>query len=109
MFADASHVEWGREFTAYKADFYSDGHEKEAWFTPDGQWKITKTEISILEVSEAVLKTAHEWSDWEIDDVAFYEQAEGVTSFYLIEYDNEISGKEKQLRVFPSGAIMTDF
>ena len=35
-FPGASHVEWERMLSTYKAEFYHDGHEKEAQFDKDG-------------------------------------------------------------------------
>ena len=36
QFPGASHVEWERVLSTYKAEFYHDGHEKEAQFGKDG-------------------------------------------------------------------------
>jgi hypothetical protein len=53
------------------------------------------------------METAREFCQWEIDDISLYEQSEGIPAFYLIEYDRDYAPGEKQLRVLPSGTIMT--
>lgn len=111
MFADATQVEWEKEIFLYKAEFESDAHEKEAWFEKDGTWKRTKTEILLSEVPELVLAAANEYKDgaWEIDDIDYYQQSEGVKEFYCVEFDKENSEKERTVRIRPDGTIITDF
>ena len=109
MFPDATHVEWDKEFSTYKAEFYHDGHEKDAQFDKEGNWMRTKTELSIVEVPAPVMEAAREHCDWEIDDVCLFEQADGVATYYLIEFDQDMSPREKQLHILPDGTIVTDF
>ena len=109
LFPGAIHVEWDKEFSTYKADFYHEGREKEAQFDNEGNWMRTKTELSIVEVPAPVIEAAHEYCDWEIDDVCLYEQANGVAAYYLIEFDQDMSPREKQLHILPDGIIVTDF
>jgi len=109
MFPGATHVEWEKMPSAYKADFHHDRHEKEAQFSKDGTWLRTKTDLTIFDIPAPVMKTAQEFRDWEIDDITLYEQADGVPAFYLIEYDHEHMSREKQLRVFPDGTVMYAF
>lgn len=103
----AIHVEWEKVLSAYKVDFYHDGHEKEAVFDKDGAWQHTKTEISLLDIPAPVLKAAQEYSDWEIDEVILHEQADGAPAYYQIEFDPELSDREKQLFLFPDGSVFT--
>ena len=107
MFPGATHVEWEKVMSTYKAEFYHDGHEKEAQFDSDGTWQRTKTELSFFDIPTPVMETAREFCQWEIDDISLYEQSEGIPAFYLIEYDRDYALGEKQLRVLPSGTIMT--
>ena len=109
MFPGATHVEWDKEFSTYKADFYYERHEKEAQFDKEGNWMRTKTELSIVEVPAPVIEAAHEHCDWEIDDVCLYEQVNGIAAYYLIEFDQDMSPREKQLHILPDGTIVTDF
>ena len=107
LFPGASHVEWERVLSSYKAEFYHDGHEKEAQFDKDGSWRRTKTELTFLDIPAPVMKAAQEYCDWEIDDILLFEQADGVPAYYQIEYDREQSDREKQLLLFPDGSIFT--
>ena len=108
-FPGATHVEWEKLLSAYKADFHHEGREKEAQFDANGAWERTKTELTIFDVPGPVLKTAQEYCDWEIDDVTLHEQATGVSAFYLVEYDLEETSREKMLRIFPDGTVMFRF
>ena len=109
MFPGATHVEWDKEFSSYTADFYHEGHEKEAQFDKGGNWMRTKTELNIIEAPELVMEAAHEYCDWEIDKVFLYEQANGVPAYYMIEYDQDMSPREKQLHVLPDGTVVAAF
>ena len=109
MFPGATHVEWEKVLSTYKAEFYHDGHEKEALFDGDGTWQRTKTELSFFGVPAPVLETAREFCPWDIDDISLHEQSKGVPAFYLIEYDRDHAPGEKLLRVLPSGAIMMTY
>lgn len=107
LFPGATHVEWESVLSTYKAEFYHDGHEKEAQFDKDGSWRRTKTELTFLDIPAPVMKAAQEYCDWEIDDILLFEQADGVPAYYQIEYDREQSDREKQLLLFPDGSIFT--
>ena len=45
MFPGATHVEWDKEFSSYTANFYHEGHKKEALFDKEGNWMRSKTEL----------------------------------------------------------------
>ena len=55
------------------------------------------------------MEAAHGYCDWEIDKVFLYEQANGVAAYYMIEYDQDMSPREKKLHVLPDGTIVTAF
>ena len=109
MFPGATHVEWEKVLSTYKAEFYHDGHEKEAQFDGDGTWQRTKTELSFFDVLAPVLETAREYCNWDIDDITLHEQSKGAPAFYLIEYDRDHAPGEKLLRVLPNGTILTTY
>ena len=109
MFPGATHVEWDKEFSTYKAEFYHEGHEKEAQFDHAGTWMRTKTKLSYSDVPAPVIEAAREYCDWEIDVVFLFEQAKGVSAYYLIEFDQDKSPHEKQLHILPNGTIVTAF
>lgn len=108
-FPDARGAEWERERGLYKADFYSDGHEKEAWFRKDGSWKRTKTDISVREIPDAVQKTIDSYLDGSrrIDDVDFIEQDTDVRAYYRVELEKFKSEKEIIIRIQPDGVLVT--
>ncbi len=107
LFPGATHVEWKKVLSAYKAEFYHDGHEKEAQFDKEGTWQRTKTELSFFEVPAPVMNAALEYSDREIDDVLLFEQQDGVPAYYQIEYDRELPARDKRLLLFPDGTVFT--
>ena len=49
MFPGATHVEWEKVMSTYKAEFYHEGREKEVQFDSDGTWQRTKTELSFFD------------------------------------------------------------
>ena len=109
MFPGATNLDWEKEMGLYKAEFDHDGHEKEAWFSAEGEWSRTETEVRLSEVPETVLNTAREWCDWEIEDVFFCERADGGQSYYKFEFEKDFSDREKVLHVRPNGSIMSGF
>ena len=70
-YPNASRVEWERERDYYVADFWLDNQEKEAWFTSDGQWLLTETDIPLADLPQAIQESfnASEYKDWRIEDV----------------------------------------
>ena len=38
-------IEWETKGAYYVADFHEDNFEKEAWFTKDGVWQMTETDL----------------------------------------------------------------
>jgi len=90
----ATRVEWEAEGGYYVADFYEDGWEKSAWFTPDGTWQLTETELRFMDLPDAV-QTAFRnggYATWEIEDVDRVERPDREV-VYVIEveqYDQEV-------------------
>ena len=109
MFPSATHVEWEKILSSYKADFQHEGRKKEAQFNGTGTWERTKTELTIFDLPAPVLNTAQEYCDCEIDDITLHEQANGVAAFYLVEYDMEETSCERKLRIFPDGTVLFRF
>ena len=109
MFPGTTQVEWEKELKVYRAEFVYNRHEREACFTSDGKWIQTSTGILLTELPEAVLAAARKCSDWEIDNVAFCERAEGIQAYYLIEYEKKYSSRRKSLRILPDGKILNGF
>ena len=109
MFPGASHVEWEKIMSTYKAEFYHYGHEKEAQFDSDGTWQRTRMKLSFFEVPAPVLETARNHCHLDIDDISLHEQSKGIPAYYLIEYDLDRAPGEKLLRVLPNGNIMMTY
>lgn len=86
---DAQRIEWETKGTYYVADFNEDNYEKEAWFTADGVWQMTETDIPNIAALPAAVKTAFESSQyaaWHVDDIDKLERKD-VETIYVIEVE----------------------
>ena len=106
MFPGATHVQWVEQLTIYIADFYHDGHEKQAQFDSPGTWLQTKTKMSIYEVPTPVLEATHKFSDWKIDNVFLFEHSNGAAAYYMVEYRQETPFSTKQIHILTDGTIL---
>lgn len=88
-YPNAANVKWESKSGYYVADFY-DGYEVSAWFTQDGKWKMTETDIPYDALPQAVKTSfeASEYKSWKIDDVDKLER-EGFETVYVIEVENQ--------------------
>ena len=69
-YPNVKNVKWETKAGYYVADFY-DGYEASAWFTTDGNWHMTETDIPYTALPDPV-KSAFETSEyktWKKDDV----------------------------------------
>ncbi len=107
IFPGASHTEWAEHFSVYVADFYHDGHEKQAQFDSTGTWLRIGTELSIYELPAPVMATAFEFSNRKIDDVYLFEQSNGSAAYYLVEYKQETPFSTKQIHILADGTILS--
>lgn len=88
-YPNAANVKWETKSGYYVADFY-DGYEASAWFTQDGKWQMTETDIPYSALPQAV-KTSFEKSEyasWKQDDVDKLERT-GVETIFVIEIENQ--------------------
>jgi len=89
-YPNAANVKWESKSGYYVADFY-DGYETSAWFTQDGKWQMTETDIPYDALPQAV-KTSFEATEyktsWRIDDVDKLER-ESVETVYVIEVEKQ--------------------
>ena len=69
----------------------------------------TKTKLSFFDVPNPVIEAVQKYCDGEIDDIILYEQANGVAAYYMLEFDQDMSTREKQLHLLPNGTIVTAF
>lgn len=88
-YPNAANVKWESKSGYYIADFY-DGYEASAWFTQDGKWKMTETDIPYDALPQAVKTSfeASEYKSWKIDDVDKLER-ESFETVYVIEVENQ--------------------
>lgn len=102
---DAQRVEWETKGTYFVADFYEDNYEKEAWFTPDGVWQMTETDIPDLAALPVTVKSAFESSQyaaWHVDDIDKLERKD-VETVYVIEVEQ---GKQEIDLYYSEGGIL---
>ena len=88
-YPNVKNVKWETKAGYYVADFY-DGYEASAWFTTDGNWHMTETDIPYTALPDPV-KSAFEASDyktWRRDDVDKLER-QGIETVYVIEVENQ--------------------
>lgn len=87
-YPQATRVEWENDRGYYIADFYENGWERTAWFTPEGIWQLTETEIRFTDLPDAVQTAfrASAYATWEIEDVDMVERLE-MEIVYVIEVE----------------------
>ena len=73
----------------YVADFHEDNFEKEAWFTKDGVWQMTETDLRCADLP-APVRSSYESSTyynvWKVEDVDKLERKE-MAVVYIIEVE----------------------
>lgn len=87
-YPEVKNAKWETKGTYYVADFYKDNYETSAWFTPEGVWQMTETDIPYNALPAAV-KSAFEsskYADWHVDDVDKLER-KGMETVYVIEVE----------------------
>ncbi len=97
QYPNASRIEYDFTRSGYVVvEFWDNGQEKEAWYTFDGTWKFTETELGLILESSGlptiVIASFNEsgYAGRRIDDIDRIEKANGEL-YYLIEIDNEPS------------------
>lgn len=92
MYPNVTKVEWETKSGYYVADFRN-GYEASAWFTPNGEWQMTETDIPYSALPQEV-KASYEGSEyatsqgWKIDDVDKLER-KGLEAVYVIEVEKQ--------------------
>ena len=88
-YPDANSVKWENKGAYLVADFYQMRLDKEAWFTYEGELKMTETDYGKdifyipAEIGEAF--SSGEYGTWTIDDITYYERPD--KDFYVIEVE----------------------
>ncbi len=96
--------EWEFKQGYYVADFRQNYAETEAWFTPQGVWHMTETDVRYADLPQAV-KGAFEQSEyaaWRIDDIDMLEYPDRET-VYIIEIEQ--GRVEYDLYFTPDGVL----
>lgn len=69
---NAQRIELETKGAYYVADFHEDNFEKEAWFTKDGVWQMTETDLRYADLP-APVRSSYESSTyynvWKVEDV----------------------------------------
>lgn len=88
-YPNVKNVKWESKSGYYVADFH-DGYEANAWFSPDGNWHMTETDISYTALPNLVKTTfeASEYASWKKDDVDMLER-QGLETVYIIEVEKQ--------------------
>ncbi|WP_455585689.1 PepSY-like domain-containing protein [Bacteroides sp.] len=106
-YPSATRVEWEVEYGYYVADFYDNSYGASAWFSPDGKWYMTETDVPYAALPE-VVKLAFEqgeYSAWTVDDVDKLER-EGMETVYVIEVEMKSQGMEMDLYYSVEGMLI---
>jgi hypothetical protein len=71
--------DWEEDKDAYEAEFKMNGRENEAYFSPDGAWLKTKTDIKHEQLPTAVRNAlaSGEYSAWHMSDYAEIDTPDG--------------------------------
>lgn len=91
MYPTVNQVKWETKGQYYVADFINNSFDASAWYTVNGQWHMTETDISYSALPLKV-KTTFETSEysknpWRRDDVDKLER-QGTETIYVIEVEN---------------------
>lgn len=102
-YPNAANVKWESKSGYYVADFY-DGYEASAWFTQDGKWQMTETDIPYTALPEPVKNIINATYPGQVDDddAEYVEEATGAT-YYLIDIENS----EIDVKVSADGQILS--
>lgn len=92
MYPHVANVRWESKAGYYVADFH-DGYEASAWFSQNGEWQMTETDVPYNALPQPVRSTfeASEYnnsSGWYIDDIDKLER-KGLETTYVIEVERQ--------------------
>lgn len=108
-YPNATHVEWEKKGTYLVADCRLEGKDVDIWFTTDGQWKMTETELLAADLPQAVtaaLAANATYGSWRVDDRDLLEYANGKASEYVIEVEQ--GNKEFDLYFLADGTFLRE-
>jgi len=106
-YPSATNEKWEIKSGYYVAEFWENGKETDAWFTSNGEWKMTETDLGRdLNLLPNEVKTAFdnsEYKTWRIEDIDKYERQD--KTFYLIEVETE-GKKDHKLFYSTDGTLL---
>lgn len=104
-FSGADQVQWDSAGNEYRAAFNATGHPVTAFFTPDGNWLKTETEMQSSELPSVVVQTiAGAFRGNTVIKSARVDSAGNVTYYRL---DIRRKGKTAVVRLSTGGVILT--
>lgn len=102
----ASNVEWETQNSYLTADFIDSQLSHTAWFSSNGQWHMTETELNRLDLLPEKVLTAFrnsEYATWTTDDIDRLERLD-AEALYVIEVKKE--HQEYDLYYSPDGILI---
>lgn len=104
LYPDVTVQEWELEGTYYVADFRLDGASSEAWFTADGEWVKTETDVTYASLPDAVKATLSEqYASYTIDDIEYVETPSSG-NYYLVEL--ELGSQDIYVKIDAEGNVL---
>lgn len=104
QYPNIKNVIWESKLGYYVAKFH-DGYETDAWFTPEGVWLRTETDIPYTALPNPVKTTfeASEYASWRREDIDKLE-APDVETVYIIEVEKQ--NQEMDLHYSEDGVLI---
>lgn len=92
-YPSVSNEKWETKGNYYIAEFRQQNYETSAWFTPNGIWQMTETDLPYQALPAAVKSAfeSSEYAKWKVDDVDMLERPD-MEKVYVIEVE---SGKQE--------------
>ena len=92
-YPSVNNEKWETKGNYYIAEFRQQNYETSAWFTPNGVWQMTETDLPYQALPAAVKSAfeSSEYAKWKVDDVDMLERPD-MEKVYVIEVE---SGKQE--------------
>lgn len=102
MYPEAKWSKWEISNSYYVAEFHHLDTKTEAWFSSDGEWSMTESDLEFRQLPVVVRNDfdAGEFAAWEIDDIDKLER-QGMEDLYIIEVER--GDQEMDLHYLPNG------
>ena len=89
-YPSVSNEKWETKGNYYIAEFRQQNYETSAWFTPNGIWQMTETDLPYQALPAAVKSAfeSSEYTKWKVDDVDMLERPD-MEKVYVIEVESK--------------------